>query len=400
MIAVSLAVTIALYLPLGNKLLAALIGAQTFCCVFLIGVCISVAVNLFTEKTELYDILVTAVFADIIIAVLQNDIFPVSYGVFHAFTTAALCLILFFFFRLPAKQWPEYVKKGDVITKPKRLFAGVFFLIGISCILSLFGNAVSESVPHGVTIFSLSTALGGVIVFLIWKLLGVSPIKCGKVLIALGAVGFLFAVAGSQHEGFLYVACVLLGCGNLACCLSAFFGIALADRYPSRFITPTIIILAVVTVVIHTALLEALRDNVSMLYIIYAIPALIACVAYLILEPHLIWSAWREDIHMPESTDKGEDTGSEAPAASDSLVTLEAILTPHADGTLSGQELRIAGLILNGYTGTEIAAMLKISENTVKGYRKNLYAKLNIHSMKELFMLTGSGLKQVTAVKK
>ncbi|MDR2884133.1 MAG: helix-turn-helix transcriptional regulator [Deferribacteraceae bacterium] len=62
-------------------------------------------------------------------------------------------------------------------------------------------------------------------------------------------------------------------------------------------------------------------------------------------------------------------------------------LAVHAFDKLSGQELRLAELIMQGYTQKEIVEILKISDNTVRGYRKSLYSKLQIHSRKELFEL-------------
>lgn len=390
---ISMASALALYLPLPDAALSALVAVQSFCCVFLTGVCISVAVNLFTEETELYDVLVTAVFADLLIAILQNDLLPVPYAVFRGFTAAALALLLFFFFRLPKTSWPEYAARDGGLVKPKRFFAGVYFLIGVTCMLTLFGNTVSEGVPHGVTVFSVSTALCGGAVFLLWKLPRLSPLRCGKFLIALGALGFLLAVAGPLHPALRYASCALLGCGNLACCLSSFYGIALMGRYPSRWITPTIILLAVATVLLHTVLLNAFRGDLSVLYLLYALLAVTAAIAYLLIEPHLLWTMQRPreaagDV-APIPAEAAAGDAVRPSSRSFTVAELDALLSPHASGALAGQELRVAELILCGFTSREIAQAMRITQNTVKGYRKNLYAKLNVHSLRELFLLSG-----------
>ena len=52
----------------------------------------------------------------------------------------------------------------------------------------------------------------------------------------------------------------------------------------------------------------------------------------------------------------------------------------------SGQELRVAELILRGYSYTKIARTLKIKPSTVKTHRLNIYTKLQIHSKRELFL--------------
>ena len=54
---------------------------------------------------------------------------------------------------------------------------------------------------------------------------------------------------------------------------------------------------------------------------------------------------------------------------------------------LSEQELRIAGLILRGYSYTEIAEALNIQPSTVKTHKKRIYSKLIINSKRELFAL-------------
>ena len=57
--------------------------------------------------------------------------------------------------------------------------------------------------------------------------------------------------------------------------------------------------------------------------------------------------------------------------------------------SLSEQEQRIAGLVLRGYSYTEIAKTLNIQPNTVKTHKKRIYSKLNINSKRELFAVIG-----------
>lgn len=47
----------------------------------------------------------------------------------------------------------------------------------------------------------------------------------------------------------------------------------------------------------------------------------------------------------------------------------------------------MAELILQGYTGREIAELMHITLGTQKGYRNTMYSKLDIHSRRELFAL-------------
>ncbi|MDR0514696.1 MAG: helix-turn-helix transcriptional regulator, partial [Coriobacteriaceae bacterium] len=56
---------------------------------------------------------------------------------------------------------------------------------------------------------------------------------------------------------------------------------------------------------------------------------------------------------------------------------------------LTDQELKVMGLIRGGHSKPRIAAKLMLSENTIRGYAKSLYAKLGVHSKEELLDLIG-----------
>lgn len=62
---------------------------------------------------------------------------------------------------------------------------------------------------------------------------------------------------------------------------------------------------------------------------------------------------------------------------------------PEAVKQLSARELEVARLIVAGYSNPAIAEGLKISENTVRTYRKRIYHKLAIHRQQELLQLLG-----------
>lgn len=55
---------------------------------------------------------------------------------------------------------------------------------------------------------------------------------------------------------------------------------------------------------------------------------------------------------------------------------------------LTRRESEVATLVLRGHTNSSIAAVLGLSEHTVKVHRKRLYSKLSISSQAELFMLS------------
>jgi DNA-binding NarL/FixJ family response regulator len=62
------------------------------------------------------------------------------------------------------------------------------------------------------------------------------------------------------------------------------------------------------------------------------------------------------------------------------------MLQANAAEPLMDGELEVARLIMLGYKNSDISATTRYTLNTVKSYRKELYSKLGIHEMKELFV--------------
>jgi hypothetical protein len=288
--AMALLSAVALFLPLTNETLAVLYYVQCFCCLFMIGFESAIIINLFSEKTAIKYALVAYIPAQILVAVLHNDFFKIPFSVFRVFTVIALALMLVFFFKLPAKTWPRYVKKADGIVAPKMLFAGIVLLTVLGNFIVLFGNAIAESTPHGLAVLYLSSAVFALAVFLLWKRRNITPIKSGKILVAISAMGFIASVVSQYIPGLSLIACVLLGAGIACCFLNPVFGIIIAKQYPSKWITPAIIGFSFVTVFIQTALLDALRENLTVLYVVYLVVAVGMVILYLLLEPYLGYS--------------------------------------------------------------------------------------------------------------
>ena len=59
----------------------------------------------------------------------------------------------------------------------------------------------------------------------------------------------------------------------------------------------------------------------------------------------------------------------------------------NTDNKLSKREVEILELLLENKKRKEIAEILHLSENTVKGYVRTLYNKLNVNNREELFAL-------------
>lgn len=118
-VGIALLSTLMLYLPLPPHMAAILFYIQAFCCVFLTGSLIAVIVNLLTEKAAINEVIISLISSGFLIAILQNDVWPIPFGVFRGFTIVALAMLLLFFCKMPKSTWPKYTKKSDGLVKPK-----------------------------------------------------------------------------------------------------------------------------------------------------------------------------------------------------------------------------------------------------------------------------------------
>ena len=382
---------LALYIPFSREILALLYYFQAFCCVFIIGLVIASCANLLTEKAEIKNVLVIAIVSGCLIAVLHNDIIPVSFDIFRTFTVAALAFMLFLFCKLPSKIWPHYVKKTDGLVIPIPLFTGLFILICLSNLMTLFGSAVAETTKNGISVYNMAFAVSGVILAVLWKRWNIMPLQSVSVLVALAALGFVLAIASLYITELAIIACALLGIGLTLGTMSTYFGLVMAKRYPSKFIIPIAISTALMTVIIHSALLEAFRYDHQILYIIYVVIAVATAILYLMLEPYLLYSFKNRSLtenSNPQADEQLKDINEQTEENLKQLIgEFPKNLQTSTLDDLSYQELRIAELSLKGHTYAEIATALNLKLNTVRWYMKNIYTKLQINSKAELFHL-------------
>ena len=373
--AIALAAILGLFLPTSPQTQVLLFYIHYFFCIFMIGFETALMVNLFSEKSTILHLTLMYPFAEFLVAILQNEWFPIPFSVFHIFSIAALIGLLIFFFWLPGSEWPILVQKNDGFTRPKKFFSKIYLLLFLGGLLTLFGNSIAETIPHGVSIYYASAAIMALVLFFLWKYRSIHPLTCCPYLVGLSALGFLLIPVSQYFPAIGTLPAVLAAAGMAMLSLYALMGIAIINRYPSRTITPVIVFLAFLTVLIHTAMLEAFRDSETLLCILYFSIAVAVALLYFVLQPHLIYAF---HTHPKETAEKAMETHSS--------VVAEA-LEENSFDKLSPQELRLAELILQGYTNSEIAEEMNLTVGTVKGYRKNLYSKLQIHSKKELFEL-------------
>jgi len=403
---IALVSALTLFLPLEPETLAAFFYIQYFCGVVMTGFETAIIVNLFKEKTAALYLTLIYALPTLLVGLLHNDVYKVTFTQFRLYTVIALVLMLVFFFKLPVKSWPHYVKKSDKLVMPKSLFTGTIIFVGFSSLLSMFGCTIAESVTHGVFVFYCTAAVFGITVWLLWKRFGIVPLRTASALLALCALGFVVAMVSLYIPALSLAACALLGAGAACCWLNPFFGLLIAKNYPSRFISPAIIGSAFLAVLVHTALLEAMRDNLTMLYAVYLVIAVALTILYLMLEPYLGYSFRNrtfQDIIGVVADDKEQLTESKEkrppllipkdkvkPVAPEEVPLHERRmknLVSRSVEPLTRREYQVTDGVMRGLRRAEIAKELVIEPSTVTQYLVSIYEKFGIHSRQELFRL-------------
>ena len=357
-----------LYLPLSPEVLVTLLYLQTFCCCFLIGFETFVIVNLFSESSAVRHLTAAYALALVLIALVQNERIPVSFSAFRLLTLGMVTLLLVFFLRLPANgaALPRYARRSDDLPIPKRLFAGLFTTAFVSAIMMLAGPAAVSEIPHGVSLAYLADAVCAVLLYALYVKKGLHPLRSVTVCMGLSVIGFLLLFLTGYIPQLGIIACLLIGAGFMPCQLLPLYGLTMMKGYPSRFIPPAVITIALITVVIHSALVELFRQAPALLHLSYMAVTVVLTVIYLQVAPYLIHTLHRTWAAVPPP----EAPAPPAPAAPENPLLLQ----------LTAREREVLDLIAGGYSNRDIARILIISEHTVNDYTKKLYRKLNVHS--------------------
>jgi DNA-binding CsgD family transcriptional regulator len=247
-----------------------------------------------------------------------------------------------------------------------------------------------------VSAYYVSSAFFGLAVFSIWKRFGVSPLKSGTVLIAISGMGFIAAMVSQFLPGISIVAPLLLGAGMTCLVLNPYFVSLITRRYPSKYIVPVYIGVAFVTVLIHSALLDALRDNLIALFIAYLVITVVLLIVYLMLEPYLLYASRGRSIQeivdahneavadgapIEEADEVSIETFSEG-VSGESEVRRKlrlAAITP-----LTPREYEVAEMTILGIKQSVIADTLNISPGTVNNHRSHVYDKFGVGNREAL----------------
>ncbi|MBQ6934826.1 MAG: helix-turn-helix transcriptional regulator [Clostridia bacterium] len=389
----SLVTALAFFLPLPDNVMRIVIYSHVFFCCFMIGFETFIMVNFLKEESVILHLTLAYGVALVLISIVQNDFIPISFPLFRFATVIAVGMLLYFCMKLPSAtdNYPRYVRKSDNFTPPRKLISGVVIFSFISALMAVSGPSISGEIKNGVFVTYLVDALVSLLVYMLYKKKDIHPFRSIPICIALGAFGFLLMYTSTLLPALKYVACALIGCGMMPCQLIPLVSLMLMKVYPSRWISPSIIGLALVAVLVQSSMVEFFRNMPNMLFLAYSVIMVAFILIYLQLEPHLMFAFRKriEDSDCPSAENIGADSLSEA----EQLVS-EVSETAQADGKpenplmrLSRREIDVVNLICYGYSNNDIAKMLFISEHTVKDHNKNIYKKLDVHSRFELTAL-------------
>jgi amino acid permease len=69
-----------------------------------------------------------------------------------------------------------------------------------------------------------------------------------------------------------------------------FYVLVMFLRYPARWIVSVILVISMIELLIHSSLLDALRYNMILLYVVYLVIAVTMVITYIIIEPYLLYA--------------------------------------------------------------------------------------------------------------
>lgn len=372
---IALASALCLFLPLPEETLRFIVYTQIFCCCLMIGFETFLIVNYLSERCTIKHLTAAYAVAYLLIALLQNEFYPITFPTFRFIMVGALILLLTFFLRMPTGQdsLPRYVKKSDALVAPKKMLLGTYILVFVAALMGVSGPAVVSDTTHGVFITNLVNAITSFCLYFLYKKAHFHPFRLIPALIGIAGLGYLFMFAATQVSSLEYIACVLIGFGLVPCQMLPLYGSVMMKAYPSRYISPMIIGLALIAVLVQSSMVEIFRTAPTMLYLVYAVTMAVLVFLYAQIEPFFLFTL-RRRIPCGETVSAPEAVPAETSAA-DPL------------DVLSEREKQVAELICLGHTNNDIAKLLYISEHTVKDHTKKIYPKLGVHSRLELATL-------------
>ncbi len=393
---VALISAVAFFLPLPNDILRFNIYLQIFCCCLMIGFETFLVVNCFSEKSGVKYLTFGYGIAVFLIALIQNEVVSIPFSTFRFLMVGALILLFIFFLCMPAgnEHLPQFVKKSDGLIAPKKMMWGAYLIAFIAALMGVGGPAVVGKVEHGVSIMYLVVALSSFTMYFLHKKANIHPFRMVPLFVGLGGFGFLVMLVSAYVPALSYVACILIGFGMTVCMLAPLYGVPIMKAYPSRYVASAIIGLAITAVLIHAVIAEIFLGAPIALYIFYAVIMAVLVFVFTQVEPFLMFALRRRI--SDDTVPVAEEDAKKAPIVETEVKPEPVSVTAEKDASddpllkLSPKKREVAQLICLGYTNKDIATTLYLSEHTVKGYVKDIYITLDVHSRMELAVLVNN----------
>lgn len=375
---IALVSAVGFFLPLPEDALRLIIYLQIFTCCLMIGFETFLVVNYFSESSSIKYLSFCYGIALFMLAIVQNEFFSVTFSTFRFGMMIALILLFIFFLRMPAgkEQQPCYIKKSDGFTVPKKLIRGIYILVFICALMAVSGPAIAGKVEHGVSVMYVVEAITGFVIYFLYKKANIHPFRLIPLLVGLGGLGFLLMLVTTYIPSVSYIACGLIGFGMVSCMVSPLYGAVMMKSYPSRYISPWIIGLALIAVLVHSSIAEILLGKPVILYLVYAVIMGVLVFIYTQLEPFFMFSLRRRSTDHDDTLNKDTHLSADSVPKESEMPDPFEILTP--------KEREVAKLICMGYSNKDIAKIMFITENTVKDHTKKIYPKMGVRSRFEL----------------
>ena len=271
---------------------------------------------------------------------------------------------------------------------------GACLIAFIAALMGVGGPAVVGKVEHGVSIMYLVVALSSFTMYFLHKKANIHPFRIAPLFVGLGGFGYLVMLVSAYVPALSYVACILIGFGMTVCMLAPLYGVPIMKAYPSRYVASAIIGLAITAVLIHAVIAEMFLGAPIALYIFYAVIMAVLVFVFTQVEPFLMFALRRRI--SDDTVPVAEEDAKKAPILETEVKPEPVSVTAEIDASddpllkLSPKKREVAQLICLGYTNKDIATTLYLSEHTVKGYVKDIYITLDVHSRMELAVLVNN----------
>ena len=205
--------------------------------------------------------------------------------------------------------------------------------------------------------------------------------------IFLSAFGIIMDIFSLYHPDLSLVSSALLGAGATICLLIPYTIILIFKNYPFKIsvrVNSGIVFLLLILLI--GSGLEIVNDNQIFIYVISTISVLGNAVLCILKQPFFLRSFNHSYSQKTENNPFTGNTPVIPPEEPDALFSGEKLVSS-AYTRLSARELEVAGLMLRGFSYTQIGEKLHIAPTTVITHRKSIYTKMGINSKRELFGL-------------